>query len=457
VTTVLIVEDKQSLARMLLDTMEAERIPAEWIGTADEAIRKVEAGARWAAVVTDLRLPGSSGTDLLRVVKEHDPECPVIVMTGYGTIEDAVEAMKAGASDFIQKPVDIDYLLLLVRRGIARRRLELENILLREDAARRPGFPAIVGESAAMKEVSNEIRRVAPTDATVLLTGETGTGKELFARAIHGLSPRASRAFVAINCAAIPDTLIESELFGHEKGSFTGATARQIGRFELADGGTVFLDEIGELGFGVQAKVLRVLQERTFERLGGRMPITVDVRVICATNRNLPDEIAAKRFREDLYYRINAFPVAVPPLRARREDIDSLVDHFVERFSRELGRRDLSMSDEARATLRACDWPGNVRELENCIERAVILAEGRTIRTADLRIGARSRGAGQALRECFDLSGTLPEVVDRVSRAVEELRIREAIAETGSRAAAAERLGITLRALSSRMKDLGIE
>jgi DNA-binding NtrC family response regulator len=365
--------------------------------------------------------------------------------------------MKAGASDFIQKPVDIDYLILLVRRAIERRQLEVENVLLRDEVSRRPGLPAIVGGSPALMEVSGEIRRVAPTDATVLLTGETGTGKELFARAIHELSPRASKPFVAINCAAIPDTLIESELFGHERGAFTGATTRQIGRFELADGGTVFLDEIGELGFGVQAKVLRVLQERVFERIGGRAPIRVDVRIICATNRELPDEIVRKSFREDLFHRINAFPVRVPPLRARREDIDSLVDHFAERFAGEIGRKKLTVSEEARVALRAYDWPGNVRELENSIERAVILAEGSFIRPGDLRIGARSRASGQLLRECFDLSGTLPEVIDRVSRAVEELRIRDVLAETSSRSEAAERLGITVRALSSRMKDLGIE
>jgi len=456
VNSVLIVEDKESLARMLLDTMESESISAEWLSTADEAIRRIGDGARYSVVVTDLRLPGSSGADLLRVVKEHDSDCPVIVMTGYGTIEDAVEAMKAGASDFIQKPVDIDYLLLLVRRGLDRRRLEVENLLLRDELA-RPGFPSIVGDSAGMREVSNEIRRVAPTDATVLLTGETGTGKELFARAIHELSPRATKPFVAINCAAIPETLIESELFGHEKGAFTGATARQIGRFELADGGTVFLDEIGELGFGGQAKVLRVLQERTFERVGGRLPIQVDVRIICATNRNLPDEVGRKTFREDLFYRVNTFPIEVPPLRARREDIDALVDHFVERFSREIGRRGLTIREDARTILRSYDWPGNVRELENCIERAAILAEGKSVRPEDLRITARSRTATQVLKECFDLSGTLPEVVDRISKAVEELRIRDALAETDSRAAAAERLGITVRALSSRMKDLGIE
>lgn len=455
--TVLIVEDKESLARMLLDTLESEGLDAQWCPTADKAIKLVNGGTRFASVLTDLRLPGGSGTDVLRAVKEHDPDCPVIVMTGFGTIEDAVEAMKAGASDFVQKPVDIDYLILLLRRGLERRELEIENLLLREVAGRRPGFPDIVGRSEPLEAVSGEIRRVAGTDASVLLTGETGTGKELFARAIHGLSPRAKKPFVAINCAAIPDTLIENELFGHEKGSFTGATSRQSGRFEMAEGGTVFLDEIGELGFSVQSKVLRVLQERTFERIGGRTVVTVDVRIICATNRDLPEAVKDGTFREDLYYRINTFPISIPPLRARREDIDALTDHFVEKFRLEIGRSGLTVSDEARARLRSYDWPGNVRELENCIERAVILADTPTIEIPDLRLGPRSKTPGQLLRECFDLSGTLADAADRVRTTVDELKIREALEATDTRAEAAEQLGISVRALSARIKELGIE
>ncbi|HET8797124.1 MAG TPA: sigma 54-interacting transcriptional regulator, partial [Thermoanaerobaculia bacterium] len=299
------------------------------------------------------------------------------------------------------------------------------------------------------------IQRVAPTDATVLLQGESGTGKELFARAIHQLSPRRDRPFVAINCAAIPSTLIENELFGHEKGAFTGASARQLGKFELADSGTIFLDEIGELDPGVQAKILRVLQERRFERIGGSAPIDVDVRVICATNRRLDDAVRRGAFREDLFFRINVFPVTVPPLRARREDIDALVDTFVQRFARELGRPGLRITDEARAVLRAHDWPGNIRELQNAIERAAILCDRNVIEARDLSVGGAP--SSDALAEAVDLSGTLEEASARTLRVVERMKIAEALAQTGSRAEAAERLGLTHRALAAKMKELEIE
>src|SRR5438477_150540 len=283
----LIVEDKESLALMLKETVEAEGLEADLAATGSEAMRRLASGGRYLAVVTDLRLPGADGIAVLKQAKESDPECPVIVMTAFGTIENAVEAMKLGAFDFIQKPLDVDHLILLLRRCREHRELRHENLLLKEEFQTRYGLPAIVGDSAPIIDVSQAIQRVAPTDSTVLLQGESGTGKELFARAIHQLSPRRNRPFVAINCAAIPDTLIENELFGHEKGSFTGAVARQLGKFELADTGTIFLDEIGDLGAAVQSKLLRVLQERKFERIGGTSSIDVDVRVICATNRNL--------------------------------------------------------------------------------------------------------------------------------------------------------------------------
>src|SRR5438067_9415713 len=322
----LIVEDKESLASMLKETVESEGLEADVAANGTEAINRIASGRRYFAVVTDLRMPGADGIAVLRQVKESDPECPVIVMTGFGTIDNAVEAMRLGAFDFVQKPVDVDHLLLLLRRCLEHRQLRHENLLLKEEFQQRYGLPAIVGDSPGIVEVSSAIQRVAPTDSTVLLQGQSGTGKELFARAIHQLSPRRDRPFVAINCAAIPDTLIENELFGHEKGAYTGATARQLGKFELADSGTIFLDEIAEPGLGVQAKILRVLQERRCERIGGTAPTDVDVRVICATNRNLTDEVRRGGFREDLFFRINVFPVTVPPLRARREDIDALVD-----------------------------------------------------------------------------------------------------------------------------------
>jgi DNA-binding NtrC family response regulator len=450
----LIVEDKESLALMLRETVEAEGLEADVALDGKEAVRKLAAGNRYFAVLTDLRMPGADGIAVLRQTKESDPDCPVIVMTAFATIENAVEAMKLGAYDFVQKPVDADHLLLLLRRCRENRELRYENILLKDEFRQRYRLPAIVGESARIVEVSNAIQRVAPTDSTVLLQGESGTGKELFARAIHQLSPRRDRPFVAINCAAIPETLIENELFGHEKGSFTGATGRQLGKFELADSGTIFLDEIGELGLGVQSKILRVIQERRFDRIGGTSTLEVDVRIICATNRPLAGEVKEGRFREDLFFRINVFPVTVPPLRARREDIDGLADFFLQKFARELKKPSLRIAADAAEALRAYDWPGNIRELENCIERAAILCDGGVIERRDLHIEAPST---DALRDALDLSGTLEEANARTVSVVERLKIAEALQQTDSRMEAAEKLGISVRTLAAKMKEHGIE
>ncbi len=449
----LIVEDKESLALMLRETVESEGLDADLARDGQEAVRKLASGQRYFAVLTDLRMPGADGIAVLRQVKENDPDCPVIVMTAFATIENAVEAMKLGAYDFVQKPVDVDHLLLLLRRCRENRELRYENILLKDEFRQRYRLPAIVGESPRIVEVSNAIQRVAPTDSTVLLQGESGTGKELFARAIHQLSPRRDRPFVAINCAAIPETLIENELFGHEKGSFTGATGRQLGKFELADSGTIFLDEIGELGLGVQSKILRVIQERRFDRIGGISTQEVDVRIICATNRGLADEVREGRFREDLFFRINVFPVTVPPLRARREDIDALSDFFLLKFARELKKPSLRIGPDARAALHGYDWPGNIRELENCIERAAILCDGATIERRDLHLGDAST---DALRDALDLSGTLAEAAERTTRVVERLKIADALLR-GSRTEAAEVLGISVRTLAAKMKEHEIE
>jgi DNA-binding NtrC family response regulator len=451
----LIVEDKESLAQMLREVVEADGFEPEIASTGSEAMRWLAEGRKYVAVLTDLRLPGADGIAVLRQARESDPDCPVVVMTAFGTIENAVEAMKLGAYDFIQKPVDVDHLSLLLRRLREHRELRFENLLLKEEFQKLHRLPAIVGESPRIVEVSHAIQRVAPTDATVLLQGESGTGKELFARAIHQLSPRRDRPFVAINCAAIPSTLIENELFGHEKGAFTGASARQLGKFELADTGTIFLDEIGELESGVQAKILRVLQERRFERIGGTASIDADVRVICATNRQLDEAVKRGAFREDLFFRINVFPVTVPPLRARREDIDALVDTFVQRFGRELGRPGLRIADDARAVLRAHEWPGNIRELQNTIERAAILCDRNTIEMRDLNVGAATRN--DALADAVDLSGTLEEAMERTTRVVERMKITDALARTNSRTEAADALGITPRTLAAKMKELKID
>ena len=452
----LIVEDKESLALMLKEAVESEGLEADIASNGSDAMRRLAEGRRYLAVVTDLRLPGADGIAVLKQAKESDPECPVIVMTAFGTIDNAVEAMKLGAFDFIQKPLDVDHLILLLQRCREHRELLHENLLLKEEFQTRYGLPAIVGDSAPIIDVSQAIQRVAPTDSTVLLQGESGTGKELFARAIHQLSARRNRPFVAINCAAIPDTLIENELFGHERGSFTGASARQLGKFELADSGTIFLDEIGDLGAAVQSKLLRVLQERNFERIGGTSSIDVDVRVICATNRNLTDDVKSGRFREDLFFRVNVFPVTIPPLRARKDDVDALADFFLQRFARELGKPALRISDAARASLRAHDWPGNIRELENCIERAAILCDHNTIEPHDLSLGT-SHGAGDALREAVDLSGTLADAMARATQMIERVKIEDALRRTSSRAAAAEMLGIAPRTLAAKMKELGLE
>jgi len=452
----LIVEDKESLAQMLSQAVEADGLEAEVASSGSEAMRWLASGRRYLAVLTDLRLPGADGISVLRQAKESDPDCPVIVMTAFGTIENAVEAMKLGAFDFIQKPIDVDHLSILLRRCREDRQLRHENLLLKEEFQKLYRLPAIVGESARIVEVSHAIQRVAPTDSTVLLQGESGTGKELFARAVHQLSPRRDRPFVAINCAAIPDTLIENELFGHEKGSFTGASARQLGKFELADTGTVFLDEIAELGLGVQSKILRVLQERRFERVGGTVSIDVDVRIICATNRNLEAAVKAGEFRDDLFFRVNVFPVTIPPLRARRDDIDALTGFFLMRFARELARPGLRITPEARERLRGHDWPGNIRELQNCIERAAILCDRNTIDVRDIALPGAA-DVGESVREALDLTGTLEEASARTARIVERLKIEDALRRGSTRAAAAEILGITSRSLNAKMKELEME
>src|ERR1043165_3177808 len=335
--------------------------------------------ARPVCVLTDLKLPQGDGFGVLRAAKELDPELPVVVMTAYGSIQDAVTAMKEGAMDFLAKPVDPDHLLLLVARAIALRRMAIDNVLLKQELAERRGAPRIIGEDPKLRAVSQQLHRAAATDTTVLLEGESGTGKELFARALHALSNRSDGPFVAINCAAIPDTLLETELFGHEKGAFTGAAARKPGRFELAHRGTLFLDEIGDLPLALQAKILRALEEKRFERVGGTQSLHVDVRVVAATNRNLKAAVAARQYREDLYFRLSVFPIAIPPLRERPDDISTLARYFIDKYCRDLNRKSLVLSPAAEQELLAYPWPGNVRELQNCIERAVILTEGDTI------------------------------------------------------------------------------
>ena len=438
--------------------------------------------SRPAVVLTDLKLPSGDGFGVLRAAKELDPELQVVVMTAYASIQDAVTAMKEGAMDFLAKPVDPDHLILMVERAIAQRRMLSEYMLLKEELAERRGAPRIIGEDPQLRQVSQQLHRAAATDATVLLLGESGTGKELFARALHALSPRADGPFVAINCAAIPETLLETELFGHEKGAFTGASARKPGRFEAAHRGTLFLDEIGELPLALQAKILRALEEKRFERVGGTVSLHVDTRVVAATNRNLKASVAAHQFREDLYFRLSVFPITVPPLRERPGDIPILARHFVERFCREMNKPMLRLAPGAIDELCGYAWPGNVRELQNGIERAVILCEGDTIHPRHLnltfapaRAGGRGGAPGPAERAGhadardgglaaaadpwaqIDLSGTMGEALRRVAAVIERRKVEQALREAGGgRERAAETLQISYKALLQKLREYGL-
>jgi DNA-binding NtrC family response regulator len=455
VPDILVVEDKESLRGMLRKTLEARGYSVEESADAYEARRKVQA-SRFLVVLTDLRLPAGSGFDVLQASKESDPQAPVIVMTAFGTVDEAVRAMKEGATDFLTKPVDTEHLLLVLERAMERQRLLTKYVLLKEEYQRRFGLPKLMGEDPALKETMLAIQRAAATDATVLVLGESGTGKELMSRALHQLSARAKGAFVAINCAAIPENLLENELFGHEKGAFTGATGRKIGRAEMAHHGTLFLDEIGDMPLSLQGKILRLVQERQFERVGGVQTLTVDVRVVAATNRDLKAAVERKEFREDLYFRLSVFPVEIPPLRRRRGDIIPLAEAFLERSAREMGRRGLRLSDEARRTLLEHAWPGNVRELQNCLERAAILCDGVDIRPEHLRLGSTA-DSGPTLADVMDLTGPLEEVTARAAARVEQEAIRLAMRHAqNDSAAAAERLGMSVSALRRRMKALDV-
>jgi len=460
---ILLVEDKDSLRVMLRHALEAQG------HTVIEARDQPEAAAalqtvRPAMVLSDLRLPEGDGFGVLRLAKELDPELPVVVMTAFGNVQDAVAAMKEGALDFLAKPVDPDHLLLLVERALVQRRLATENFLLKEELAQRRGAPQIIGEDPRLKQVSLTLHRAASTDTTVLIEGESGTGKELFARALHALSPRADGPFVAINCAAIPENLLESELFGYEKGAFTGAAARKPGRFELAHRGTLFLDEIGDLPLSLQPKILRALEERSFERVGGTVPLRVDVRVVAATNRGLKAAVAARQFREDLFFRLSVFPITVPPLRDRPDDITLLARYFIERYCRDQNKKSMTLAASAEQALREYPWPGNVRELQNCIERAVILAEGDTIRVSQLSLSSRLTTGSPGVADDpnpwsgVDLSGSMAEATRRVVADVERRKLEQSLkAADGNRLRAAELLQISQKSFLAKLKEYGLE
>jgi DNA-binding NtrC family response regulator len=455
--TILLVEDKDSLRTMLRHALEAQGHHIVEARDQPEAVERLKDSAP-AAVLSDLRLPSGDGFGVLKAAKDVDPELPVIVMTAFGGIRDAVEAMKAGAMDFLAKPVDPDHLLLLVERALAQRRLIGEFTLLKEELAARRGAPVIIGEAPCMKQISVAVHRAAGTDATVLIEGESGTGKELFARAVHALSARSNGPFVAINCAAIPDNLLEAELFGYERGAFTGANQRKLGKFELANRGTLFLDEIGELPMPLQGKILRALEERTFDRLGGTTSVKIDVRLVAATNRHLKQAVAARQFREDLYFRLSVFPITVPPLRDRPEDIAILARHFIEKECRELAKQTMTLAPGALEALQAYPWPGNVRELQNCLERAVILTDGSTIYPKHLNLVIEDFSPPPNPLSHLDLSGSLADVTSRAITEVERQAIRQALAEAGNDVPrAADRLQIGYKQLQTKMKALGLQ
>jgi DNA-binding NtrC family response regulator len=452
--TILIVEDKESMAEMLRETLETEGYKVICARNGTEGTRYLKEG-KIDLVLTDLKVPQKSGIEILKTSKEENHLVPVIVMTAFGSVETAVAAMKEGAFDFIAKPFDTDHLMMLIQRALETQRLLTENILLKEEFAVKFGLPRIIGKSEKIMSVAQIVQKVAPTKTTVLLVGESGTGKELFARAIHNLSNRKHYPFVPINCAAIPRDLLESELFGHEKGSFTGADSKKLGKFELADKGTIFLDEIGDMDLIIQSKLLRAIEEGDIERVGAVKAINVDVRIVAASNKDLEKAMEEKIFREDLYYRLNVFPISIPPLRERREDIPLLVEFFINKYCHEIKTPVKTISADSLDMLMNYHWKGNVRELENTIERAVILCDGDVILSEYITL-SKQYGAGYSRTQV--VNGTLEAVAKEASRAAETERIRSALKETkGNKSRAAEILKVSYKTLLTKIKEYGIE
>jgi DNA-binding NtrC family response regulator len=444
---ILIVEDEDKLRRVMELQLHSAGFEVEQAASAEQALKRLD-GVE--LVITDLRMPGMDGLELLANIRQQMPNLPVIVVTAFGTVENAVEAMKAGAVDFLLKPFSLDHLTTVVTKALEVRALRDENVKLREELGQRYQFDNIVGRSPIMQEIFSTIMRLAPTRATVLLAGESGVGKDLIARAIHFHSPRRDKPFVKINCTALPENLMESELFGYEKGAFTGAQVSKPGKFEAADTGTVFLDEIGDVPPTIQVKLLRVLQEREIERLGSNKTRHIDVRVIAATNVDLRVALENGTFREDLYYRLNVLPMNIPSLRERKEDIPFLASHFAEKVAKDMDAPPRELTEAAVQKLLAYSWPGNVRELENVIERSIVLSAGPKIEAADVRIDT-SRTQKASMVETF-----LPDGVNLDE--YEQLIIREALKRAdGNKSQAARLLGITRNALRYRLTQMGLE
>jgi DNA-binding NtrC family response regulator len=446
--SILVVEDEAKLRRLIELQLSDEGFVVQSAPDAETGLKLVNED-RFDLIVTDFKLPAMSGLDFLQAVKRIDAQMPVVIMTAFGTVESAVDAMKAGASDYLLKPFSLAELVMVVRKELDTHRLREENRTLREALGRRYEYKNIVAQSEKMQEVLARVERVAPSNATVLIGGESGVGKDLIARAIHEHSQRASGPFVKINSTAIPENLLESELFGYEKGAFSGATTSKPGKFELADKGTLFLDEIGDVPATIQVKLLRVLQEREFERLGGTKTLKVDVRLIAATNRDLRAALEEGTFREDLYYRLNVVPIDMPPLRDHKEDIPALVKFFLDKFAKEAGTAAKTITPAAMKLLAEFDWPGNVRELGNVIQRAVTLLEGSTIDVADIHLDSRSQRNNSGGQFVLPQGMTLDQW--------EQEAIRGALSRAnGNKSLAARMLGLSRNALRYRLSQMGV-
>lgn len=445
--TILIIDDEKNIREGLSAALELDGYSVKLAANGAEGLALIEKGDI-DLVITDLRMPGISGEEVLVKVRGESPGIPVIVLTGHGSIDTAVDAMRNGAYDFLTKPLSLDRLSLIVKRALAGRELEIRHSSLQQELDAKASFESIIGKSAEMQRIFQMVRKAADSKASVLITGESGTGKELIANALHNLSPRKNHPFIKVHCAALSETLLESELFGHEKGAFTGAAARKRGRFELANTGTIFLDEIGEINQNVQIKILRVLQDKRFERVGGEDTLEVDVRVIAATNRNLEEEIAQGRFREDLFYRLNVVHIQVPPLRDRKDDIPLMLNAFLDEFNRENNKSITGFDARSRSALYKYDWPGNIRQLRNCVESAVVMCSGNEITLEDLPPTVRGAAESNVIQVPVGIS----------MAEAEKIIIQQNLASNqGNKSKTADILGIGRKTLHRKLEGYGEE
>ncbi len=449
---ILVVDDEAKMRRVLQMMLEENGYQVGLAENGDKALDKMKQ-ANFNLVITDMKMPGKNGLELLRDLRKIDEELPVIVMTAYGSVPTAVEAMRAGAYDYILKPFDLKEMKAVAGKALAMEKLLRRSRYLQEELEAKYEFRDIVGKSPRIQEVFKLVRQVAPTKSTVLISGESGTGKELIARAIHFHSPREKEPLIVVNCAALPETLLESELFGHVKGAFTGAHRDRRGRFELADGGTIFLDEVGAMSLNLQAKLLRVLQEKEFERLGGTGSVPVDVRIIAATNQDLKKDTEEGTFREDLYYRLNVIPIHLPPLRERKDDIPLLAYHFLRRYNRELGKNIKEIVPEALELMVNYDWPGNIRELENALERAIVLGTGERLPAEALPLPLTSRSALKKVNDNLSYQEAKKEILQSFERRFFSKILKDA---RGNVSQAARLAQLDRKNLYQKMKELNL-